>query len=92
MERLRTEAEREGTLERLTALKVFLASEPTGDSYDSLATRLGLSVSAVKSAIHRLRRRYGQLLRAQVADTVREPGDVEEEIRHLFAALAAPSA
>lgn len=92
MERLRTEAERDDTIERFEALKVFLASEPTGESYDSLATRLGLSVSAVKSAIHRLRRRYGQLLRAQVADTVREPGDVEDEIRHLFAALAASSA
>ena len=41
------------------------------------------------SAIHRLRRRYGQLLRAAIADTVGAEADIEDEIRHLFAALAA---
>lgn len=89
MERLRSEAEQDGTLERFAALKVFLASEPSGESYGALAVRLGLSVAAVKSAIHRLRRRYGQLLRQHVANTVRAPAEVEDEIRHLFAALSA---
>ena len=44
--------------------------------------------AAVKMAVMRLRRRHGQLLRAQVAQTVASPEAVEEELRHLFAALA----
>lgn len=87
--RLRSEAEREGSTGRFGALAVFLASEPSGDTYAAVAARLGLSEPAVKSAIHRLRRRYGQLLREAIADTVAAEADIEDEIRHLFAALAA---
>jgi RNA polymerase sigma-70 factor (ECF subfamily) len=48
---------------------------------------LGLSESAAKVAAHRLRQRYRELLRAEIAETVEKPEDVEEEIRSLFAAL-----
>jgi hypothetical protein len=41
----------------------------------------------VKSAVHRLRRRYRKLLRAEIAQTVAAPGEVDEELRHLFAVL-----
>jgi RNA polymerase sigma factor (sigma-70 family) len=87
--RLRAEAEHEGNLSRFEALKVFLALEPAGDSYTSMAGQLGLSVTAVKSAIHRLRRRYGQMLREEIGHTLDTPDDIEDEIRHLFAALSA---
>ena len=89
MDQLRKEAAQEGSEQRFEVLKVFLASEPAGEAYLTLATRLGLSVSAVKSAIHRLRRRYGQRLREAVAATVQPAEQVDEEIRHLFAALSA---
>ena len=52
-----------------------------------LAAQLGMSVNAVKAALHRLRRRYGELLRQTIAHTVAEAGEVEEEIRYLVAVL-----
>jgi RNA polymerase sigma-70 factor (ECF subfamily) len=89
MDQLQADAAREGNAERFAVLKVFLASEPADDSYATLGERLGLSVPAVKSAIHRLRRRYGELLRREITETVDSPAEVEPEIRHLFAALSA---
>ena len=47
-----------------------------------------MSEGAVKVAVHRLRQRYRELLRAEIADTVATPAEVEEEIRALFSALA----
>jgi RNA polymerase sigma-70 factor (ECF subfamily) len=46
-----------------------------------------MTEGAVKVAVHRLRRRYGELLRAEVAHTVTDAAEIEAEIRHLFAAL-----
>ncbi len=56
--------------------------------YRDLAARLGLSEGAVKVAAHRLRQRYRELLREEVANTVAGAGDVEEELKALFAALS----
>jgi RNA polymerase sigma-70 factor (ECF subfamily) len=50
---------------------------------------LGLTEGAVKVAVHRLRGRYRELLRAEVAKTVATPGEVDEELRHLMAVLSA---
>ena len=47
---------------------------------------------AVKVAVHRLRKRYGELVRAEIAKTVTDPSDVEVEMRHLVAALRGKSA
>jgi len=55
--------------------------------YAQLGAPLGLSEGAVKVAVHRLRQRYRELLRAEIAQTVEGPEQVEEELRHLFAAL-----
>lgn len=60
----------------------------TGDSYGQIANRLGMTDEAVKVAAHRLRRRYRDLLRDQITQTVAEPGLVEEEIRQLLSCLA----
>lgn len=86
--RLRAEAERDSGPERFDALKAFLVSDAPA-RYATIGTQLGLSEPAVKSAIYRLRRRYAELLRATVADTVHSTTDVDAEIRHLFATLAA---
>jgi RNA polymerase sigma-70 factor (ECF subfamily) len=55
--------------------------------YDQIAGRLGMSPAAVKVAAHRLRRRYRELLRDEIAQTVAEPGLVDEEIQHLLDSL-----
>jgi RNA polymerase sigma-70 factor (ECF subfamily) len=58
------------------------------DDYITLGNRLNLSEGAVKVAVHRLRKRYRELLREQIAETVESPEQVEQEIRDLFRALA----
>jgi RNA polymerase sigma-70 factor (ECF subfamily) len=57
------------------------------EPYATLAARLGRSEGAIKVAVHRLRHRYRDLIRARISETVEE-GDVEDELRHLMAALA----
>jgi RNA polymerase sigma-70 factor (ECF subfamily) len=54
-----------------------------------IAQELGLSVGAVKSAVSRLRARYGELVRQEVAHTVSSPDEIEEEIRHLLSVIGA---
>lgn len=56
--------------------------------YREVAEGLGLTETAVKVAVHRLRRRFGDALRAEVADTLQDPGEVEAELLRLRAALA----
>jgi RNA polymerase sigma-70 factor (ECF subfamily) len=52
-----------------------------------LAAQLAMNEGAVKVAVHRLRKRYRQLLRAEIAQTTAHPVDVDDELRHLFAVL-----
>ncbi len=87
--RLRQEYVAGGRLELFEELKHFQSGEPAGASYREVASRLGLSESAVKSAIFRLRRRHRDLLREEVAQTVATPAEIEGEIRHLIVALGA---
>ena len=49
--------------------------------------RLGTSEGALRVAVHRLRRRYREILREEIADTVADAEQIEEEIRHLFLSL-----
>jgi len=81
----------EGKMETLEALKSFLQpiDSATLPSYEHVADQLGVSVGTVKMLIHRLRKRYTALLRAEVARTVSDPGEVDEEIRALCDALIA---
>ena len=58
-----------------------------GESYATTAARLGMSEGAVKVAVHRLRRRYRELLQEEIAHTVAGPEEIEEEIRYLFTCL-----
>lgn len=69
-------------------LRPFLAGESARPGYQALADRLGLSAAAIATAIHRMRRRYGELLRDEIAQTVTTPAEVEEEIAHLMAVVS----
>ena len=71
-------------LELFEALKRSLTLSDAQTSYPELNERLGMSVSAIKVAVHRLRKRYRNQLRAQIAETVASPDEVDAEIAYLF--------
>jgi len=68
-------------------LKVYLTGEAGTPSYHKAAAELEMTEGAVKVAVHRLRRRYRDLVREEIAQTVAGPEDVDEELRQLFAAI-----
>ncbi len=84
---LHAEFEKAGKQDLFERLKVFVWGEKNALSYAEMATQLGMTAGAVKVAVHRLRQRYGQLLRAEVANTVATPLEVEEELRYLVAVI-----
>ena len=57
-------------------------------SYAKLAVKLGMTPAALKMAVSRMLQRYGKLLRAEIANTVSNPAEVEEELQALFKALS----
>lgn len=69
------------------ALRGTLTGDQPEAGYAELGRQLGLNEGAIKVAVHRLRKRYRQLLRAEIAQTVNDPGQVAEELRSLFAAF-----
>ncbi len=89
LRRLREECEGKGRLRLFHALSPYLTAERDEVSYANLSTALGVAETAVKKQLHNMRQRYRSLLRDEVAHTVADPTDVEDEIRHLCAALAA---
>lgn len=90
LERLREEAGRRESPERFALLSRFLTDASPDASYRQVAGELGSTESAVKGAVHRMRKRFGQLLRDEVGRTVDDPGRIDEEIRYLFAAIDGP--
>jgi RNA polymerase sigma-70 factor (ECF subfamily) len=87
--RVRENYEAAGRLPVFETLKGFIWGDQTKLSYAEVAPQLGLTEGAVKVAVHRLRARYRELLRAEIAQTVATPGEVDEELQHLIAVLAA---
>jgi RNA polymerase sigma-70 factor (ECF subfamily) len=69
-------------------LKGSLLAEESGLSYAELGTQLGMKEDAVKQAVHRMRRRYRELFREEIAQTVAGPGEVEDELKYLFAVVS----
>jgi len=69
-------------------LKGGLAGDQDHPVYAELGARLGMTEGAVKVAVHRLRRRYGELLREQIAQTVAHGKDLEEEVQDLLAVFS----
>jgi RNA polymerase sigma factor (sigma-70 family) len=88
MNRLSAEFIDEGKAELFAALKPCLLGERTAQPYATLALKLGMTEGSVKVTVHRLRQRYRQLLRDEIAQTVATPEAVEDELRYLFAVLA----
>ena len=70
-------------------LQKLLTDEPNRPSQAEIAAELAMTENAVKQAFHRLRQRYRELLREEIAHTVMLPGDIEDELRHLIAVLRA---
>jgi RNA polymerase sigma factor (sigma-70 family) len=85
--RLEAEYADTGNGKLFDCLKEFLSDEPGRPSQAQIATELGMTENAVKQAFHRLRQRYRQLLREEIAQTVAVPGDVEDELRHFISVL-----
>lgn len=86
--RLREEARQAGRERQFAELRILLSGERPAISYAALAKRLETTEAAVKMAVQRLRRRFAELVREEIAQTVSSADEVEEEIRHLFAVLA----
>ena len=78
-----------GRLLVFETLKGFIWGEQATLAYTAVAPQLGLTEGAVKVAVHRLRSRYRELLRAEIAKTVATPGEVDGELQHLIAVLTA---
>jgi RNA polymerase sigma factor (sigma-70 family) len=91
LRRLREECERQGRRRVFDVLSVYLTVERDDVSCASLATTLGVPQSTVKKLLYRMRQRYRWLLRDEVAQTVENPADIEDELRYLCGALAASS-
>lgn len=85
--RLREEQTEAGKQIHYERLERFLSGDRGDGSYAEVASNLGMSEGAVKVAIHRLRRRYGELLRNEIRQTVGQSSEVEAELTHLFAVL-----
>ena len=87
LDRLRAECDGGEKTRRFDEVKVFLLAEKGTDSLAKAAERLNMSLSAVKGLVHRLRRRFRELIQDEIAQTVARPEEIEGEIRYLFSAF-----
>jgi DNA-directed RNA polymerase specialized sigma24 family protein len=85
---LRQEFADRGKLDQFEQLKSYLTEEPGPGAYANLGAELQLSPNAVAVTVHRLRQRYGELVREAVAHTVAQPSLVEEELRYLISLVS----
>lgn len=84
---LRQECETTGRAQQFRELSPFLSREPASGEYDAVAERLGLNARAIAVAVHRLRAEYRATVRAEVATGLTDRSRIDEELRHLAAAL-----
>ena len=87
LNRLRTEYDVAEKTTLFECLSPFLSGDADGEGYQSVCAALQLSPEAARVAAHRMRKRYRQILREEIAHTTATPEEVDDEIRHLFAAL-----
>jgi RNA polymerase sigma-70 factor (ECF subfamily) len=85
LERLQAELAAAGREQEFERLRGLLTGEQPKMPYRDVAAELGMSEAAVKTAVHRLRLRFGALLREEIAGTVSSPDQVDDEVRHLLA-------
>ena len=88
MTRLEAEFDTADKAALFAGLKAYLIAQRPQVSYRETARALNMSEGAVKVAVHRLRKRYRELLRAEIAETVASEDGIEQEIQDLFAALS----
>jgi RNA polymerase sigma factor (sigma-70 family) len=86
--RLREECAAEGKAKVFEELKPFLMAGKSDIPYAQAAASLGWNEGAARVAVHRLRKRYRELLRQTIAQTLSDPAQIEEELRALFRAFA----
>jgi RNA polymerase sigma-70 factor (ECF subfamily) len=89
LRQLREECESHGRRRVFDALSGALTAEREDISYAALARELGVEESGIKRLLHQMRLRYRQLLRAEVAATIDDPAEVDDELRYLCSALVA---
>ncbi len=87
MERLKSEYVDSGKAELFAHLKPLLIGSPSGNTWGHVAERLQMTEAAAKMVRSRMRKRYREILRQEIADTVSKPEDVDDEIRNLFRTL-----
>lgn len=88
MQRLRAEHEAAGRLAEYEQLKPCLTAERGGINYEALAAALNIQPASARSTVHRLRKRFREVFRDEVAGTVADPADVNDEMQAVIAALA----
>ena len=86
--RLEREFAAKGQAELFALLQDFLTGERTARTYAEAGACVGLSESAVKKAVQRMRERYRELFRAEIAETVDSPAELEDELRHIATVLS----
>jgi len=86
--RLKAESASKNQPNHFTILETYLALDEGSVPYRDIAAKLNMTEGAVKVAVHRLRKRYRELLRDEIAQTVVAEDQIDEEIRNLFAAVA----
>jgi RNA polymerase sigma-70 factor (ECF subfamily) len=84
---LRSEFEQSGKIEAFERLKIFVWGEKSALSYAEIAGQLNVTEGAVKVSVHRMRQRFGELVRAEVAQTVSTPDEAREELRYLISVI-----
>jgi RNA polymerase sigma-70 factor (ECF subfamily) len=89
MDRLRDEQAAAEKAALFHDLRAHLKGDRSGASYAELGLKHGLTEGAIKVTVHRLRRRYGLILREEIARTVSTPAEVDEELRHLIQVISA---
>lgn len=91
LEHVRTSFEESGKSEHFEVLRLWLMGEPEGLTQADAADQLGMTKTAVKVAIHRLRQKFGEAIRREIADTVDTRDEIAGELRYLIEALRAGS-
>jgi RNA polymerase sigma-70 factor (ECF subfamily) len=87
LRRLEDEYAEAGKGDSFADLKEFLTAGGQSRPYRRVAEKSGMSEGAVKVAVHRLRRRYRELLKEEIAQTVADPAEIDDELGELFAAV-----
>ena len=87
LQRLRDEMTAEGKEKLFGSLQPYVTGKPKAGTYAELAEQLQMASGAIKVAVHRLRKRYRQILKEEISQTLEDPSDVDEEIQDLFATV-----